>query len=235
MGLAESQTGWQLEVRAQTISDGNKIRSNRWKLCNSTRFLFGGCSFLSWYPITPSSSVTETFGHYANEYYKDSLGHNPFAIIQAEDELSTNLHGARSRLGWSSGCTLHLRTRDVPYGRSCWSVIFRRNSSCYMECSTSGAFHRSSNKNSAGDLISAYSLSHGDTEHIVLLPGSPGECFEMGQIAFDLSERLQTLVIVLSDLDIRMNYWRCDEFQYPTKDFDRGKVFAADIEKSRSV
>ena len=60
--------------------------------------------------------------------------------------------------------------------------------------------------------------------------------FEMGKLLFDLSERLQTLVIVLSDLDIRMIYWRCDEFQYPTKDFDRGKVLsAADIEKSRSV
>lgn len=232
--FAESQTGWQLEVRAQTISDGNKnkilIDGNS---ATALGFLFGGCSFLSWYPITPSSSVTETFGHYANEYYKDSLGHNPFAIIQAEDELSAicmvlgaGWAGARAATCTSGpGMSLMAEAAGLSYFAEIPAVIWN--------VQRVGPSTGLPTRTLQGDLISAYSLSHGDTEHIVLLPGSPGECFEMGQIAFDLSERLQTLVIVLSDLDIGMNYWRCDEFQYPTKDFDRGKVLsAADIEKA---
>jgi 2-oxoglutarate ferredoxin oxidoreductase subunit alpha len=79
-----------------------------------------------------------------------------------------------------------------------------------------------------GDILTAYSLSHGDTKHVLLIPGSVEECFEFGQTSLDLAETLQTLVIVLSDLDLGMNFWMADEFKYPTRPFQRGKVLNAE-------
>jgi 2-oxoglutarate ferredoxin oxidoreductase subunit alpha len=80
---------------------------------------------------------------------------------------------------------------------------------------------------SQGDVLSAYFLSHGDTKHVILLPGDMQECFEFGWTAFDLAERLQTLVLCLSDLDLGMNLWMTEPFAYPDKPFDRGKVLTA--------
>jgi 2-oxoglutarate ferredoxin oxidoreductase subunit alpha len=87
-------------------------------------------------------------------------------------------------------------------------------------------------RTSQADLLSVAFLSHGDTKHVVLLPGNVKECYELGYAAFDLAERLQTPVFVLSDLDLGMNNWMSEPFKYPTKPFDRGKVLTAqDLEK----
>lgn len=85
-----------------------------------------------------------------------------------------------------------------------------------------------------GDLLASLYLSHGDTKHPLLIPGSAKECFDFAQLSLDLSERLQTLVLVLSDLDLGMNVWMEDEFTYPEKPLDRGKVLSAeDLERAK--
>lgn len=189
--------------------------------------LDGGCTFLSWYPITPSSSLAENFQKYAREARVDDQA-NRFAVVQAEDELSAinmvigaGWAGARSLTATSGpGLSLMAEAAGLSYFAEIPAVIW--------DVQRAGPSTGLPTRTLQGDLRAAYHLSHGDTEHIVLLPGTIEECFEFGQTCFDLAERFQTLVIVLSDLDLGMNIRISSRLQPNSKPYDRGKVLSAE-------
>jgi 2-oxoglutarate ferredoxin oxidoreductase subunit alpha len=197
--------------------------------------VFGGCSFVSWYPITPSSSVAESFQKYAELYRKTPTGENKFVIIQAEDELAAmgmvlgaSWAGARA-MTTTSGPGISLMAEFAGYS------YFAEIPAVIWNVQRVGPSTGLPTRTMQGDIQFAHLLSHGDTKHPLLLPANASECFEFGQTCFDLAERLQTLVFVMSDLDIGMNFWPTDEFQYPTKPYDRGKVLNEEaLEKVQS-
>lgn len=186
-------------------------------------FAFGGCHFVAWYPITPSSSVVESFERFAGVYRRDSEGKLHAAVVQAEDELSAismvigaGWTGARAMTATSGpGLSLMAEAAGLAYFAEIPAVIW--------DVQRVGPSTGLPTRTQQGDLISAYQLSHGDTQHIVLLPGNVNECFEFAQSSLDLAERFQTLVIGLSDLDLGMNYHMGEPFELGQK-FDRGKV-----------
>ncbi|GIL18422.1 MAG: pyruvate ferredoxin oxidoreductase [Oligoflexia bacterium] len=190
--------------------------------------VFGGASFAAWYPITPSSSLVENFMKYSAQLRKTEDGKNKFAVVQAEDEISSicmvlgaGWAGARSFTATSGpGLSLMQEAAGFAYYAEIPSVIW--------DVQRVGPSTGMPTRTAQGDIMLALHSSHGDTKHPVLLPGSPKECFEFGQAALDLADRLQTLVHVLSDLDIGMNLWMEDDFQYPDKPMDRGKILTED-------
>ena len=191
--------------------------------------MFAGVTVVTWYPITPSSSLCETLSDYMEEYRMDKeTGKATYAIIQAEDELAAmgmalgaGWAGARSMTSTSGpGISLMAEFTGLGYFAELPTVVFdvqRVGPSTGMPTRTAQA-----------DLMSTYQLSHGDTKHIVLLPGSVSECYEMAVEAFNLAERFQTPVFVLSDLDLGMNNWMSEPFNYPKQPIDRGKVLNAE-------
>ncbi len=186
--------------------------------------VFAGVTVVAWYPITPSTSVVEATTDLLKKFRVTPEGKATFAVVQAEDELAAigmvlgaGWAGARSMTATSGpGISLMAEFTGLGYYAELPGVIFdvqRTGPSTGMPTRTSQA-----------DLLSTAFLSHGDTKHIVLLPGSVKECFEFGCEAFDLTERLQTPVFVLTDLDLGMNNWMSEPFAYPEKPQDRGKV-----------
>ncbi|MBX9685936.1 MAG: 2-oxoacid:acceptor oxidoreductase subunit alpha [Candidatus Obscuribacterales bacterium] len=194
--------------------------------------MFAGVTVVTWYPITPSSSLCESLSDYMHEYRIEEDGKATYAIIQAEDEiaaigmaLGAGWAGARSMTSTSGpGISLMGEFTGLGYFAEIPTVIFdvqRVGPSTGMPTRTHQA-----------DLMSTYQLSHGDTKHILLLPGSVEECYSMASAAFDLAERFQTPVFVLSDLDLGMNNWMSEPFKYPEQPMDRGKVLdAAELER----
>lgn len=198
-------------------------------------FVFGGCNFVSWYPITPSSSVVEGYEAYAKKLLVNAAGENEYAVVQAEDELAAismvigaGWTGARAMTATSGpGLSLMAEAAGLAYYAEVPSVIW--------DVQRVGPSTGLPTRTMQGDLQFAYTLSHGDSKHVLLLPGSTAECFEFAQTSLDLAEQLQTLVIVLSDLDLGMNFHMSPRFEYPEKDFQRGKVLSAeDLERSKS-
>ena len=190
--------------------------------------VFAGVTVVAWYPITPSTSVVEATTDLLKKFRVTPEGKATFAVVQAEDELAAigmvlgaGWAGARSMTATSGpGISLMAEFAGLGYYAEIPGVIFdvqRTGPSTGMPTRTSQA-----------DLLSVAFLSHGDTKHVVLLPGSVRECFEFGGAAFDLAERMQTPVFVLSDLDLGMNNWMSEAFEYPTKALDRGKVLTAE-------
>jgi 2-oxoglutarate ferredoxin oxidoreductase subunit alpha len=187
--------------------------------------LYHGVQFMSWYPITPSSSVADALNTYAPKLRTDpETGNATYAVIQAEDELAAigmvigaGWAGARSMTATSGpGISLMAEFIGLAYFAEIPAVVW--------DIQRMGPSTGLPTRTSQGDILSTYYLSHGDTRHIILFPATPAECFDFAGAAFDLAERLQTPVFVLSDLDLGMNYWISDQFQYPEKSFDRGKV-----------
>jgi 2-oxoglutarate ferredoxin oxidoreductase subunit alpha len=190
--------------------------------------VFAGVTVVAWYPITPSTSLIEATTDLLKKYRVTPEGKATFAVVQAEDELAAigmvlgaGWAGARSMTATSGpGISLMAEFSGLGYYAEIPGVIFdvqRTGPSTGMPTRTSQA-----------DLLSTAFLSHGDTKHIVLLPGSVKECFEFAIAAFDVAERLQTPVFVLSDLDLGMNNWMSEPFKYPDKPLDRGKVLTAE-------
>jgi 2-oxoglutarate ferredoxin oxidoreductase subunit alpha len=186
--------------------------------------LFAGVSVVPWYPITPSSSLVEALSDYLKEYRVDADGKATFAVVQAEDELAAigmvlgaSWSGARAMTATSGpGISLMAEFTGLGYYAEIPAVIW--------DVQRVGPSTGLPTRTAQGDLLFVAFLSHGDTKHPMLLPASALECFEFGGAAFDLAERLQTPVFVLSDLDIGMNNWVSDPFVYPEKPLDRGKV-----------
>jgi 2-oxoglutarate ferredoxin oxidoreductase subunit alpha len=194
--------------------------------------VFAGVTVVAWYPITPSTSVVEATTDMLKKFRVTPEGKATFAVIQAEDELAAigmvlgaGWAGARSMTATSGpGISLMAEFAGLGYYAELPGVIF--------DVQRTGPSTGLPTRTSQADLLSVAFLSHGDTKHIVLLPGSVKECFEFGYAAFDLAERIQTPVFVLSDLDLGMNNWMSEPFDYPTKPLDRGKVLsAADLER----
>jgi 2-oxoglutarate/2-oxoacid ferredoxin oxidoreductase subunit alpha len=190
--------------------------------------VFAGVTVVAWYPITPSTSLIEATADLLKKYRVTPEGKATFAVVQAEDELAAigmvlgaGWGGARSMTSTSGpGISLMAEFAGLGYFAEIPGVIFdvqRTGPSTGMPTRTSQA-----------DLLSTAFLSHGDTKHVILLPASVKECFELSQEAFNLSERLQTPVFVLTDLDLGMNNWMSDPFEYPQKPLDRGKVLTAE-------
>jgi 2-oxoglutarate ferredoxin oxidoreductase subunit alpha len=190
--------------------------------------VFAGVTVVAWYPITPSTSLIEATSDLLKKFRITPEGKATFAVIQAEDELAAvgmvlgaGWAGARSMTSTSGpGISLMAEFAGLGYFAEIPGVIFdvqRTGPSTGMPTRTSQA-----------DLLSTAFLSHGDTKHILLLPGSVKECFEMSHDAFDLAERLQTPIFVLTDLDLGMNNWMSEQFDYPETPLDRGKVLGAE-------
>src|SRR5271168_2436295 len=190
--------------------------------------IFAGCTVVMWYPITPSSSLVENFIDYAKRYRIEEDGKATFAVVQAEDELAAigavlgaSWAGARAMTATSGpGISLMAEFAGLGYYAELPGVIF--------DVQRTGPSTGMPTRNQQGDLLSVAFLSHGDTKHIMLIPGSVKECFEMAQDAFDLTEQLQTPVFVMSDLDLGMNNWMSEPFAYPDKPLNRGKVLSAE-------
>ncbi|MCC7007548.1 MAG: 2-oxoacid:acceptor oxidoreductase subunit alpha [Acidobacteria bacterium] len=187
--------------------------------------LFAGVTVVAWYPITPSSSLPETLISYMRKYRMDkATGKATFAIVQAEDEIASlgmvigaSWAGARSMTSTSGpGISLMSEFAGLSYYAEVPAVVF--------DVQRVGPSTGLPTRTAQGDLLFAAFNSHGDTKHVLLLPASVAECYEMAMDAFDLSERLQTIVFVLSDLDLGMNTWMSEPFAYPEKPIDRGKV-----------
>ncbi len=195
--------------------------------------IMGGCTVLAWYPITPSSSLAEYLIGFADRYRGDpESGARRMATIQAEDELAAA--GMVLGAGWAgaramtttSGPGISLMAEFIGLG------YYAEVPGVFVDVQRVGPSTGLPTRTMQGDLEFAYSLSHGDTRHPVLLPGTVGECFEFLQAAFDLADRLQTPVFVLSDLDLGMNLWMTDPLPYPERPFDRGKVLnKADLDR----
>jgi 2-oxoglutarate ferredoxin oxidoreductase subunit alpha len=191
--------------------------------------VMGGCTVAAWYPITPSSSLCESFIAYCERFRVDAeTGTRRAAIVQAEDELAAigmvfgaTWAGARAMTSTSGpGLSLMAEFAGLGYYAELPGVIF--------DVQRAGPSTGLPTRTLQGDVQFAYTLSHGDTKHIVLLPGTVVEAYEFAMQAFDLADRFQTPVFVLSDLDLGMNLWMTPPLQYPEKPFDRGKVLSAD-------
>jgi 2-oxoglutarate/2-oxoacid ferredoxin oxidoreductase subunit alpha len=192
--------------------------------------VYGGATVMAWYPITPSTSVAEAFEHYCEEYRTDpETGEKKFAIIQAEDELAAmgmvigaNWNGARAFTATSGpGVSLMNEFIGLAYFAEVPAVL--------VDVQRAGPSTGMPTRTQQPDLMLAAYASHGDTKHVLLLPSTPKECFEMTAQSFDLSERLQTPIMVMTDLDLGMNDHISDPFDWDDKrKYDRGKVLNAE-------
>jgi 2-oxoglutarate ferredoxin oxidoreductase subunit alpha len=191
--------------------------------------VYGGATVCAWYPITPSTSLAEAFERYAKRMRKDAEGRLNFGIVQAEDELAAigvaiggGWNGARSFTATSGpGISLMSEFLGLAYFAEVPVVLFN--------IQRGGPSTGMPTRTQQSDVLSCAYASHGDTKQVLLFPSTPTECFSMGAEAFELAERLQTPVIVMSDLDIGMNDWVTDELAWDdTKVHDRGKVLTAE-------
>jgi 2-oxoglutarate ferredoxin oxidoreductase subunit alpha len=186
--------------------------------------IYGGINLLSWYPITPSSSLAESVMDWLPELRTDGNGRSTCAVVQAEDELAAA--GMVVGAGWAGGrgmtCTsgpgISLMSEFI--GLSYFSEV----PGVIWDINRVGPSTGLPTRTQQGDLSMLYEASHGDTQHIVLIPGTVDECFEYGWRSFDYAERFQTLVFGFSDLDLGMNRWATSGFEYPDEAMDRGKV-----------
>jgi 2-oxoglutarate/2-oxoacid ferredoxin oxidoreductase subunit alpha len=204
------------KTQGKIIIDGNAA--------SALGCVFAGVTVLSWYPITPSSSLAESMIEYLKRFRVGADGKATFAVVQAEDELAAigmvigaGWAGARAMTTTSGpGISLMSEFAGLSYYGEIPAVVW--------DIQRVGPSTGLPTRTSQGDLLSTAFLSHGDTKHIMLFPSSPLECFEMAMDAFNLAEKFQTLVFVLSDLDLGMNNWMSDPFPYPEKPIERGKV-----------
>lgn len=208
------------KTRGLIMSDGNTAAA--------LGSIYGGVQFVGWYPITPATSLAEELNEYLPKLRKTADGKETYAVVQAEDELAAI--GMCIGAGWSglramtstSGPGLSLMTEFVGL------AYFAEIPVVIWDVTRIGPSTGLPTRTSQGDLNFAANMGHGDTDNIILLPGSVNECFEFGWRAFDIAERLQTPVIVLGDLDFGMNQWMTEPFKYPDVPMDRGKILWED-------
>ena len=196
--------------------------------------MYAGATVAAWYPITPSTSVMDAFKEFCTTYRRDpDSGKNNFCILQAEDELAAigmvigaSWNGARAFTSTSGpGISLMSELIGLAYYAEIPAVI--------VDVQRTGPSTGMPTRTQQGDIMMAAYASHGDTKHIVLFPANPEECFTLSVAAFDLAERFQTPVFLLSDLDIGMNDWVCPRFKWDDEYRpNRGRVLgAAELEK----
>ena len=231
MGIIEASATWAAENLKKTDSfyvepidktDG-LIMSNG-NTAAALGSIYGGVQVVGWYPITPATSLVEMMNAYLPGLRDAKDGKHTYAIIQAEDELAAvgitigaAFSGARAMTS-TSGAGISLMGEYVGL------AYFAEDPIVIWNIQRMGPSTGLPTRTSQGDLKQAVSLSHGDTKHIVLLPGTVKECFEFGWKAFDMAEKAQTPIFVLSDLDLGQNQWMSEPFEYPDEPMDRGKI-----------
>jgi 2-oxoglutarate ferredoxin oxidoreductase subunit alpha len=203
------------------MSDGN--------VAGALGSLYGGLQFTAWYPITPASSLSESVIEWAPILRKDpKTGKSNVVVVQSEDELAAI--GMAIGAGWAglrsmtstSGPGLSLMTEYL--GLAYYSEV----PVVVWDVQRVGPSTGLPTRTAQGDITSTYFTSHGDTQFVMLFPGSVNECFQFGWQALDIAERLQTPVMVMSDLDLGMNQWMTKKFEYPSTPVDRGKILWED-------
>ena len=213
-------------VRADKVGDKIFINGNS---AIGLGAVYGGATVAAWYPITPSTSVIEAFSSYCRKYRTDpDSGAARYAIVQAEDELASigmvigaGWNGARAFTATSGpGISLMQEFFGLAYFAEIPAVI--------VDVQRGGPSTGMPTRTQQSDITACAYASHGDTRHVLLFPEDPYECFTMSAQAFDLADRLQTPVFIMTDLDIGMNERLCDPFQWDdTRRLDRGKVLTA--------
>ena len=188
--------------------------------------VYGGATVASWYPLTPSTSVVDAFDKYCKRLRKDpENGKNKFSVVQAEDELAAigmaigaGWNGARAFTASSGpGVSLMQEFLGLAYFSEVPVVLF--------DIQRVGPSTGMPTRTQQGDLLTCAYASHGDTKQILLFPSTPKECFEFAADSFDIADRLQTPVIVLSDLELGMNEQICDPLNWDDeRQYDRGKI-----------
>jgi 2-oxoglutarate ferredoxin oxidoreductase subunit alpha len=233
LNFAAAQAGYDYAAASLTKADPFKLeRMNKTQgkiiidgnAASALGCVFAGCTVLSWYPITPSSSLAENMIEYLKRFRIGQDGKATFAVVQAEDELAAigmvigaSWAGARAMTTTSGpGISLMSEFAGLSYYAEIPAVVW--------DIQRVGPSTGLPTRTSQGDILSTAFLSHGDTKHVMLFPSSPHECFEMAMDAFNLAEQLQTIVFVMSDLDLGMNNWMSDPFPYPDTPIERGKV-----------
>jgi 2-oxoglutarate ferredoxin oxidoreductase subunit alpha len=209
--------------RADRVGDRIYVEGNNAAALGA---VYGGATVCAWYPITPSTSLAEAFMAHCKDLRTDpQTGAARYAIIQAEDEIASigivvgaGWNGARAFTCTSGpGISLMQEFVGLSYFAEIPAVIF--------DVQRGGPSTGMPTRTQQSDIISAAYASHGDTKHVLLFPEDPAECFEMGALAFDLADRLQTCVFVMLDLDIGMNEWLCRPFAWDqSRRLDRGKI-----------
>ena len=202
---------------AQIVVDGNTAAA--------LGALYGGLQHAAWYPITPATGIAETLNEYIPSLRFDNEKHETTCVVvQAEDELASI--GMVVGAGWAglrsmtatSGPGLCLMTEFLGL------AYFAEVPLVVWDVQRVGPSTGLPTRTSQGDLAFAYNLSHGDTDFIIMLPANVKECFEFGWKGLDVAEHFQTPVIILSDLELGMNFWISEPFKYPDKEIDRGKI-----------
>lgn len=209
------------ETAGKIIIDGNSA-------C-ALGAMFAGVTVVTWYPITPSSSLVESLQAYLKKYRNDpETGKATYAVVQAEDELASigmalgaGWAGARSMTS-TAGPGISLMSEFIGFG------YYAEIPAVVFDVERVGPSTGLPTRTSQGDILSNALLSHGDTKHPMFFPASPEECFTLSMDAFDFAEKFQTPVFVMTDLDLGMNSWMADPFPYPEKPLDRGKVLTAE-------
>ena len=215
-----------LQVRAtQLLGDRIMVDGNTAAALGA---LYGGATVCAWYPITPSTSMAEAFEKHANQLRTDAqTGRRKFAVIQAEDELAAigivigaGWNGARAFTATSGpGLSLMSEFLGLAYFAEIPAVLF--------DIQRAGPSTGMPTRTQQGDLLAAAYASHGDTKHPLLFPATPGESFDFAADALDLADRLQTPVIVLSDLELGMNDAISEPLEWDDgRRYDRGKVLS---------
>lgn len=191
--------------------------------------MFGGVTFVAWYPITPSSGLCEYLIGYLDKYRRDpDTGKATYAVIQAEDELASL--GMVLGAGWA-GARAFTATSGPGIslmGELAGLAYFAEVPAVVVDVQRMGPSTGLPTRNSQGDVGKAYQLSHGDCKHVLLIPGNVRECYEFAVESLELAEKLQTIVFLMTDLDLGMNKWMSDPFEYPTEPVSRGKVLTAE-------
>jgi 2-oxoglutarate/2-oxoacid ferredoxin oxidoreductase subunit alpha len=209
-------------VGARIFTDGNSA--------TALGCVYGGATVAAWYPITPSSSVAESFQKYCEKFRVDpSTGQHRFAIVQAEDEIASigmvvgaGWNGARAFTA-TSGPGVSLMTEFIGL------AYFAEIPVTIIDVQRGGPSTGMPTRTQQADLLACAYASHGDTKHVMLLPQDPHECFVHAAAALDLADRLQTPVFVMTDLDIGMNQRLCEPFVWDDgRAYDRGKVMSAE-------
>ena len=213
--------------RSNVVGDKIMIEGNT---ASALGAVYGGATVCAWYPITPSTSVAESFERYANRFRIDKeTGKKKFAIMQAEDELAAigmvigaAWNGARAFTA-TSGPGLSLM------GEFLGLAYFAEIPAVLIDVQRAGPSTGMPTRTQQADLMSAVYASHGDTKHVVLIPSSPKECFDFSADALDIADRLQTPVIIMSDLELGMNEVMSDPLVWDdARKYDRGKVYHAE-------
>lgn len=223
-----------LPIRVQTMGDNSKHIMIDGNSAAGLGCIYAGATVGAWYPITPSTSLMDAFKAYCKKFRIDKeTGQKNYVIVQAEDELAAagivlgaNWVGARAFTP-TSGPGISLMSEFIGF------AYYAEIPSVFFDVQRVGPSTGMPTRTQQCDILMCAYASHGDTQHPMLLPANPYECFEMAVTAFDLAERLQTPVFVLSDLDIGMNDWMIPELKWDDNYRpDRGKVLSsADVDK----